>query len=133
MTNPYSTYKKQSITTLTPVEIVVKLYSETEKQLNRAIYFIESKDFASTNTALTKAQDCINALRSVLDMDVPISKNLDSLYEYFNREIVNANVKKDVEAIKKLVPQIDELRDAFSQVSTMPKSEIAAQNSNTPA
>ena len=28
-------------------------------------------------------------------MKIPVSKNLDSLYEYFNREIVEANIKKD--------------------------------------
>ena len=130
MNNPYSTYKKQSITTLTPVEIVVKLYSETERQLNRAVFFIDQKNYHDANLALTKAQDCINALRSVLDMDIPVSKNLDALYEYFNREIIAANVKKDTAKIKAIIPQIDDLRDAFAQVSAMPKSEIASQNEN---
>lgn len=33
MSNPYSAYKKQSVSTMTPVEVVIKLYSETERQL----------------------------------------------------------------------------------------------------
>lgn len=125
--NAYSAYKKQSITTMTPMEIVVKLYSETERQLNRAIYFIEQNDFENANHALVKSQDIVNALRSVLDMDIPMSKNLDSLYDYFNREILAANMKKDTEIIKTILPMIGELKDAFTQVAAMPKEQMEAQ------
>lgn len=128
MNNAYSAYKKQSITTMTPMEIVVKLYSETERQLNRAIYFIDQKNYEDANKSLTKAQDIVNALRSVLDLDIPISKNLDSLYEYFGREIIHANVKKDKTIIETILPMIGELRDAFTQISTMPKAEMAAKS-----
>lgn len=125
MYNAYSSaYKKQSITTMTPMEIVVKLYAETEKQLNRAVIFIDKKDYENANKALIKSQDCINALRSSLDMKIPMSKDLDSLYEYFNRQIVTANVKKDTALIKELLPQIAELRDAFAQISAMPKEQL---------
>lgn len=125
--NAYSAYKKQSISTMTPMEIVVKLYSETERQLNRAIYFIEQNDFENANHALVKSQDIVNALRSVLDMDIPMSKNLDSLYDYFNREILEANMKKDTEIIKTILPMIGELKDAFTQVAAMPKEQMEAQ------
>ena len=31
--DPYSMYKKKTVETLTPVEVVIKLYSEIERQL----------------------------------------------------------------------------------------------------
>ena len=129
--NAYSSYKKQSVTTLTPIEIVVKLYDECERQMNRAVHFIGLKDYESTNTALLKSIEIVGALRSVLDMQIPMSKNLDSLYEYFTRELIEANMKKDDEKVRVLLPMISELRDAFSQISKMPKEQInlqAAQN-----
>lgn len=126
--NPYAAYKKQSVTTATPMEIVVKLYGEAERQLNRAIVFIEKKDYESANNALSKAQDVIDALRSVLDINLPIGQNLDALYIYFNKQIIMANAKKDTEMIKELLPMIGELKDAFTQVSAMSKDEIAAQS-----
>lgn len=122
MLNAYSAYKKQSLTTLTPMEIVVKLYDEAERQMNRAIYYIGEKNYESSNNCLKKTQDIVNALRSVLDMDIPISKNLDSLYEFFNRQLVEANVKKDVEIIKELLPMFADLKDAFSQIANAPKA-----------
>ena len=122
MINAYSAYKKQSLTTLTPMEIVVKLYDEAERQMNRAIYYIGEKNYESSNNCLKKTQDIVNALRSVLDMDIPISKNLDSLYEFFNRQLIEANVKKDVEIIKELLPMFGDLKDAFSQIANAPKA-----------
>ena len=121
MNNAYAAYKKQSISTLTPMEIVVKLYDEAEKQMNLAIIGIEGKNYEAANNSLKKTQDIVNALRSVLDMDIELSKNLDALYDFFNRQLVTANVKKDIAIIKELIPMFAELRDAFSQVAAMPR------------
>lgn len=125
MNNAYSAYKKQSITTLTPMEVVVRLYDEAEKQINKAIIFIDEKNYAGANTSLQKSQDIVNALRSVLDMSIPISKQLDSLYDFFNRQLIAANVKKDIEILKELLPMLADLRDAFAQVSAMPKGQVS--------
>ncbi len=46
MINPYSEYKKQSVTTMTPVEVVIKLYSEIERQLAIGMDFVEKKNYA---------------------------------------------------------------------------------------
>ena len=127
MNNVYSAYKKQSVTTMTPMEIVIKLYSETERQLNRAMYFIDEKDYEGANKSLAKSLDLVNALRSVLDVSLPIGRDLDSLYDFFIRQIITANMKKDKSIIESLLPMIGELKDAFVQVNAMPKSEIAAQ------
>jgi flagellar protein FliS len=119
--NAYSEYKKQSFQTLTPMEIVVKLYDEAEKQMNIAIIAIDEKNYASANKSLQKTQDIVNALRSVLDMKIPMSKDLDALYDFFNRQLVTANVKKDTNMIKELLPMFADLRDAFAQVAAMPR------------
>ena len=119
--NAYSEYKKQSLQTLTPMEIVVKLYDEAEKQMNIAIIAIDEKNDASANKPLQKTQDIVNALRSVLDMKIPMSKDLDALYDFFNRQLVTANVKKDTNMIKELLPMFADLRDAFAQVAAMPR------------
>lgn len=125
MNNAYSAYKKQSISTLTPMEIVVKLYDEAERQINRAIVFIGQKNYAEANKSLQKSQDIVNALRSVLDMSIPISKQLDALYDFFNRQLITANVKKDTEILKELLPMLAELKDAFAQIAAMPRDQVS--------
>lgn len=128
MVNPYAQYKKQSVETMTPVEVVIKLYSEIEKQCAVGMDYVEKKNYAKSNDAFVKAEDCIDALRETLDMSIPISKNLDDLYVFFYKTIVNANVNKDLTELKKVVPMITELRDAWTQISQMTREEIEAQD-----
>ncbi|MBQ9948281.1 MAG: flagellar export chaperone FliS [Oscillospiraceae bacterium] len=128
MVNPYSAYKKQSVQTMTPVEVVIKMYSEIEKQLAIAVHSIdETKDIKKANDSLIRAQELLGALRGALDMSVPISKNLEELYKFFQQEAMKANFRKDATEIKKIIPMIAELRDAFTQISQMTKEEIEAQ------
>ncbi len=128
MVNPYASYKKTSVSTMTPVEIVIKIYSEIERQLAIGIQAIEEKDYKKKNDALIKAQELIGGLRGSLDMSIPISKNLEALYVYFQNEAMMANVKKDVKRLKNLIPMVKELRDAYTQVSLMTKEQIEAQS-----
>lgn len=134
MSNPYSAYKKQSVTTMTPVEVVIKLYSETERQLAIAVNAItDVKDIKKAHNSLIKAQELLGALRGALDMSIPISGNLDQLYEFFQRTAEKANMRKDeasAEELKKIIPMIADLRDAFTQISQMTKEEIEAQEKN---
>ncbi|MBP1544262.1 MAG: flagellar export chaperone FliS [Oscillospiraceae bacterium] len=128
MANPYSAYKRQSVQTMTPVEVVIKMYSEIEKQFAIAVCAIEElKDIKKANDALIKAQELLGGLRGALDMSVPISKNLEELYKFFQQEAVKANIKKDATEIKKIIPMIGDLRDAFTQISQMTREEIEAQ------
>lgn len=128
MVNPYSAYKKSSVSTMTPVEVVIKLYAEIERQLAIGVSCIEEKkDNAKANEAFLKAQECITALREALDMSIPISNNLEQLYAFFYKEMIHANIHKDCTQIKKIIPMIADLRDAFTQISQMTKEEIEAQ------
>lgn len=128
MSNPYSAYKKQSLQTMTPVELIIKMYSEIERQLAIAVCAIEEvKDIKKSSDALIKAQEILGALRGALDMSVPISKNLNDLYVFFQQCAMRANIRKDATEIKKIIPMIADLRDAYTQISQMTREEIEAQ------
>ena len=100
---------------MTAGEMLVKLYDEIIKQLNLAIQSIEKKDYIITNNSLQKSQKIINYLKATLNFDYEISKNLDSLYDFFNTQIIKANIKKQVKPLKEILPLVQDLRDAFSQ------------------
>ena len=46
-----------------------------------------------------------------------VSKNLAALYEFFREELIKANIKKDPEILKSLIPFFQELRDTFDEAS----------------
>ena len=60
-------------------------------------------------------------------MSIPIANNLEQLYVFFYNEIVKANIHKECSTVKKIIPMVAELRDAFTQISQMTKEEIEAQ------
>jgi flagellar protein FliS len=126
--NPYATYKQQSVSTMTNVEIVIKGYDECVKLLNRAVQYIEAKELVQAHNSLDKASELVLAFRTSLDMSAggEISKNLDSLYEYYFNQIITADMKKDVSIIHAILPDLMELRDAFVQISAMPKVGIVS-------
>ena len=67
------------------------------------------------NTHFKKAQAIISHLASTLDPQYPVSKGLSSLYEYFNYQIIQANVRKNPETVNEILPMIEELKEAFAQ------------------
>ncbi|MDD3428654.1 MAG: flagellar export chaperone FliS [Oscillospiraceae bacterium] len=127
--NPYNRYTEQSVMTMTHGEMLVKLYEETAKQINNAIVTIEKNDIKATNTALQKAQKILNYLSATLDKKYPVSANLAALYDFFIRQLVTANVRKDAALLKEILPMIEELKETFVQVDRLARvgGQSAAQ------
>ena len=87
-------YQEQTILTMTPGEMVVRLFEESEKQLNIAMVCIDDKNIQGANNALQKAQRIFTYLKASLDFNYQLSENLSALYDFFNRRLVEANMKK---------------------------------------
>lgn len=117
--NPYEKYKQQSIMTMTQGEMLVKLYEETAKQLNAATFFIGEGEISKTNDALKKAQRILNHLKATLNPKVEMSGSLEALYDYFLRQIVSANVKKDASYLEDVIPMVVELGETFGQAERL--------------
>lgn len=113
--NPYQKYQQQSIMTMTPGELLLKLYDETVKQLRQAEDALAQKQLERANSSLQKAQRIISHLNQTLVMDYEISKNLEALYDFFIYKITQANIHKDASHIEEILPMIVDLRDAYAQ------------------
>lgn len=101
--------------TMTQGELVIKLFEGCLKQLHSSVYYLEEKQLDKANISLQKAQRIVNYLDASLDMKYEISENLHALYDYFTRLIVRANIRKDPEPVREIIPMIDGLRDSFRQ------------------
>lgn len=130
--NPYNKYASQSVMTMTHGEMLTKLYEAAILNMNLAIKGIAEKDIPATNLALQKTQKILNYLTVTLDRQYPISNSLAALYDFFNRQLIAANVKKDASLIQEIVPMVEELRDVFIQgdrLSRMENSHASAGGS----
>lgn len=115
LNNPYTKYKEQSINTATQEELTLMLYDGCIKFINISKIAIEEKKYDIANTNIQKAQNIISEFMVTLNMDIEISKNLLALYDYYNRRLVEANIKKDIEILEEVKVFITELRDTWKE------------------
>lgn len=127
--NPYRAYKNTKIKTSSQGQLIVMLYDEAIRQLDNAIDGMKGKHKTAdkVNGALIKAQELITELMASLDFERggEIAQSLFSLYMYFNQQLVDANIKKDGQALQEVKSMLTELRASWVQISgkTPPDSE----------
>ena len=114
--NPYQKFMEQSVSTMSPVQLIVALFDKSEQELKKALYYIESSDFENVNKSLTKVQNIVLTLNGSLKMKYEISEQLSALYDYLYEQLVQANIHKDAEIVRQLIPFFSELKDSFVQV-----------------
>jgi flagellar secretion chaperone FliS len=114
--NPYQQYQNNSVNTASPGELTLMLYNGCLKFINLAKKAMEDKNSEVKNTNIQKAQNIVNELMVTLNMDVKISKNLQSLYDYLNRRLMEANIRNDVSILNEVEEFMTEFRDTWKQV-----------------
>ncbi|MCD7034440.1 flagellar export chaperone FliS [Metabacillus sp. GX 13764] len=114
--NPYQAYQQNSVTTASPGELTLMLYNGCLKFLKQARTAIEQNQIQDKNTNLIKAQKIIQELMVTLNMDVEVSKNLIALYEYMNHQLIQVNLKNDLEILSEVEGYVTEFRDTWKEV-----------------
>lgn len=115
MANPYAKYQEQSVFTATPEELTLMLYDGCIKFINRAAIGIEDKNIEMTNTNIIKAQNIVRELNITLNMDYEVSKGLRPLYDYMHTRLIDANIKKDSQALEEVKELITDMRDTWKE------------------
>jgi flagellar protein FliS len=126
-TNQLSAYRETRVKTASQGQLVMMLYDEVVKQLDRGLELLalnsgDKKDpglIEKINKSVLKAQDIITELMVSLNFDQggEIAKNLFALYTWFNQELLEANVKQDLRRITIVRNMVNELRDAWTQIT----------------
>ncbi|MFP4010214.1 MAG: flagellar export chaperone FliS [Spirochaetaceae bacterium] len=119
--NPVNAYKQTRIKTASQGQIIVMLYDEALRQIDAAQAGLESgtRRLDHIHNAICKAQDIFTELMTSLDFDAggEVAQNLFSLYMYFNRQLMEANMKKDVSYLAEVRPLVESLREAWEEVA----------------
>ncbi|MDN4035777.1 flagellar export chaperone FliS [Massilia sp. YIM B02443] len=102
-----------------PHKLVVMLYDGVIVSLLSAINNIKSSNVAAKGAALSKAIAIIdNGLRAALDKSAggEIAANLDALYDYMSRRLLEANIKNDIAILEEVHGLMADLRGAWVQI-----------------
>lgn len=116
VSNPYQSYQQNSVNTASPGELTLMLYNGCLKFIHQAKKAIEEKNIEMKNTNIQKAQSIIQELMVTLNMDMEVSKNMMSLYDFMNRRLMEANIKNDASILAEVEGLVTEFRDTWKEV-----------------
>ena len=119
--NPVNAYRQTRVKTASQGRIIVMLYEEAIRQIDVAIAALEedTKQLDRVNNALGKTQDIITELMVSLDFEKggQVAEKLFNLYMYFNNQLMEANVNKQIEPLQNVRSFLDELRGAWAEAA----------------
>jgi flagellar protein FliS len=119
------TYRANAVLTASPGQLVLMLYDGALKAL-----FLAREAFAQSegdprrieaiNAQLQKAQAILGELQSGLNMEAggEFARTMHRLYDYHNRRLFEANLRKQIEPVIEVERLVRELRDAWAQMLT---------------
>ncbi|MDR1158467.1 MAG: flagellar export chaperone FliS [Oscillospiraceae bacterium] len=117
-------YRQQHAMTAGPGELTLMLYDGCLKNIKRMQLHLRDRDVEKANEASLKAQAILSELMRTLDMQYEVSQGLYPLYEYMLRELVTANVKKDIGQTDVVLELLGDLRDTWQQAVRLNRQQM---------
>lgn len=113
--NGYQHYKEQTVSTMTPGEMLNLLYDELLKRLTRSELALENKDYTLFEQSIQRSIDIVTYLKGTLNYQYEISNELKLLYDFFLYELSRIKAGRNSEVIAEIRPLIMDLRDSFKE------------------
>lgn len=122
----YQGYKEQGINEMSPGELLLLLYDELVKRLLRAGLALGKEDYDLFEASVDRSLDIIRYLDDTLDMQYPISRNLNRLYDYFSFELNRVKAGRNKTELERVETMVGELRDSFREAQKTTAQQLAA-------
>ncbi len=119
--NVAAAYGNNKINTATPAELTLMLYEGAIKFCNLALMGFEKNDIEKISNNIQKARAIIVELQTTLNHDYEVAKDFDVIYEYIFNRLVDANVKKDKDALEDALVELRDLRDIWKKIMGLTK------------
>jgi len=123
-TRPQDAYRRQDVLTAGPVDLIVMLYDALKKNIVLGKRGIMKNDVPGAHKYLIKAQMILTELINSLDMNYEISNELLDLYEFALKSLADANMHKNAEPLDPIIEMVDNIRDAWKEISSMNRGQI---------
>ena len=123
MQSGYNIYKNNTVNYASKDQLLLMLVDGAVKYAKRAEIAIEKKDVKSAHDNLIRTQDIFTELMVTLNQDAGLwAKQLYKVYEFIKNKLVEANMKKDINVLREVLPLIDDVRDLWHETYEKAKS-----------
>lgn len=133
--NLWKSYRQVATQTAPPGQLILMLFDGALRHLERGLSGFACKDPAEANMTIhnnfQRALDIVRELNRAVNMEQggECAGTFRQLYDYFERKIVESNVKKQPNGAQEVVKHLTVLRDAWAAMlggQRMPPEEMAA-------
>lgn len=116
--NGINAYQQTNVLTADPKKLVIMCYSAAISNLRMACECYEAGDYETKAKGVQKAQDILCELMNALDFEKggEIARNLDALYNFMTRQIIEADLKRDMKGLSKVAEMLEELKSAWEEI-----------------
>lgn len=112
-------YQRTSLATAGKMDLVIACYEKAIQCLHIAKISYDTGEIEIKANNLQKALNIINELQGALDFDAggEISKNLDSLYSYVTRRLIEGDLKRNLSVFDESINILSELNEAWKNIA----------------
>lgn len=113
----YQTYATNAVSTQSQGQLIIMLYDGAIKFIEKAQEGIETHQIQEAHTNIIKTQKIVSELMVTLKTDSgEIAQQLLTLYQYMYQQLVQANIKKDINLLSEVKELLVGLRDTWKQI-----------------
>ncbi|HHO76187.1 MAG TPA: flagellar export chaperone FliS [Deltaproteobacteria bacterium] len=114
----YEAYKKTQVQTADQGSLILMCYDGAITFIKKAEKAHKDNDFAAYSTFLNKAQNIIWELHNSLNYEAgKIAHNLESIYNYMIRKIIDADYHKDIGPAQEVLTYLKDLRESWATIT----------------
>lgn len=99
-------------------QLIQLLFDGVLERINTAKARIKANDFEGKNKLINKSIEIIAGLRSFLDMDKgqDLAQNLNDLYIYCERRLLEANLHNDLDALEEVASHLKQIQEGWAGI-----------------
>jgi flagellar secretion chaperone FliS len=125
MLDPTAAYRTAQVASASRAGQIVLLYQGAIRFATQHLAFVERGDVEPAHKASIRAQEIVTALRGSLDLSAgPIATQLDQLYDFVMRRLVDGNLTKDPRPTQEAIKVLRGLLEAWQEIATRPASAL---------
>lgn len=118
--------KQTAVADASPHRLIQMLMEGVQESLIKAKGHIERGEIADKGAQISRAIGCIGGLRDGLKPEAgpEIAANLDALYDYMERRLLEANLNADIELVEEVIDLLRPVKEAWDAIGNTPETAV---------
>lgn len=117
-------YKTTTIVTASTIKFKILLLEKCLEYVKNGIQAIQMGDIAISHDYLTRTQQLLTEGISLISLETESGLGIIALYEYMNKQLIEANIERDPNILQEVVTILEELLNAWREAYVIRNNKI---------